>query len=373
MSSDLLEMQKAIANSETQHLDTQKQIAQIMNALHQLNENILQISHPPQPSPLVDTTPKNPPPSAPTKRGPPPALPNEFDGERSKGPAFLRSCQTYILLSPELFSEDQTKIVWALSYMKSGRAAKWAARVFKWEEDNGGDAKFLDWDDFKSEFRKEFCPAHSDVTAINKLESTTYYQRNRSVDDYLDEFLDLIAESGYTDPKTLVVKFRRGLDPQIQNAVATMSSGRPSDIAPTAWYEAARNVDQNRASNEAFRSTLRAPTPFPNHLRPPAHSSPRPPPLTQAHIRPTPDNPVPMDVDRLRKKLTTTLQCYRCGLPGHTVPNCPRRYDVRVWTNEELEEELATRFAKMDSVAPEDCPSVTEEALPVSDFPQDNE
>ena len=42
------------------------------------------------------------------------------------------------------------------------------------------------------------------------------------MDDYLNEFLDLIAESRYTDPKTLVVKFRRGLDLQIQNVVAIM-------------------------------------------------------------------------------------------------------------------------------------------------------
>jgi hypothetical protein len=77
------------------------------------------------------------------------------------------------------------------------------------------------------------------LQAINKLESMAYYQRTRSVDDYLNEFLDLISESGYMDPKTLVVKFRRGLDPQIQNAVATMAIGCPSDTAPMAWYKAA--------------------------------------------------------------------------------------------------------------------------------------
>ena len=81
------------------------------------------------------------------------------------------------------------------------------------------------------------------------------------MDDYLDEFLDLVAESGYTDPKVLVVKFRRGLDPQIQNAVATMANGRPSGTTPIAWYEAARNVDQNRASNKAFWSAHCTPAP----------------------------------------------------------------------------------------------------------------
>ena len=59
-------------------------------------------------------------------------------------------------------------------------------------------------------------------------------KRTQSVDNYLDEFLDLIMESGYTDPKTLVVQFRKGLDPQIQNAVATMTNGCSSDTALTA-------------------------------------------------------------------------------------------------------------------------------------------
>ena len=107
--------------------------------------------------------------------------------------------------------------------MKSRRAAKWAAWVFKWEEENGGYSKFLDWD----EFQKYFCPTHSDASAINTLESTSYYQKARGVDDYLDEFLELVSEAGYMDLRTIVVKFWKGLDPQIQSTIATMPYGQP--------------------------------------------------------------------------------------------------------------------------------------------------
>ena len=106
--------------------------------------------------------------------------------------------------------------------MNSGRAAKWASRIFKWEEDNGGHPKFLDWDKFRAEFQKDFCPANSNTAVINALESTSYFQESCSVDDYLDEFIDLITEAGYTDPKIVVVKFQRGLKPKIQNAIAMM-------------------------------------------------------------------------------------------------------------------------------------------------------
>ena len=52
----------------------------------------------------------------------------------------------------------------------------------------------------------------------------------------------------------MVVKFRRGLNPAIADAVATMAAGRPDDLDPEAWYEAAVRIDQNQATNAAFRS-----------------------------------------------------------------------------------------------------------------------
>jgi Retrotransposon gag protein/Zinc knuckle len=247
-----------------------------------------------------------------------------------------------------------------MSYMKTGRAQKWAARVYRWEqmEENMGESKFLDWQDFRDDFRKEFTPAHTDAVAINRLETSAYYQKNRTLDEYVDEFQDLIADSGYTDPKTIVVKFRRGLNPQIQNAVATMASGRPSDGKPEEWYKNARIVDQNRAANEAFSSTQR---PSASSLRPTGNSLFR---LTEpqlkaghAHIRPTPGNPVPMDLDTGRKAPTPPL-CFRCKKPGHFGKDCPDRFDVRLMTTEELEETLELRMAQLD-VAP------TEETLPV--------
>ena len=87
--------------------------------------------------------------------------------------------------------------------------------------------------------------------------------RSRSVDDYLDEFVELVAEAGYTDPKTTIVKFQKGLDPQIQNTITTMAFGCPSDASPEDWYEAAKHVDQNHAANKAFKLAYQTPRPAP--------------------------------------------------------------------------------------------------------------
>jgi len=138
--------------------------------------------------------------------------------------------------------------------MKSGRAGRWATRELEYEAKKGR-LCFIDWADFETEFRKNFLPIDSEATAINTLETSNYFQGKRTVDDYLDQFRDLIEESGYTNLKTVVVKFRRGLDRRISSALASMASGRPSDNKPEEWYHLAVQLDQNRAAEEAFQSS----------------------------------------------------------------------------------------------------------------------
>ena len=233
-------VEQALIDSKAREIEMKNQFAALLNSFQQLGLLMRELT----PAKIPKTTPTDTIPIrlAPTGRPPPLALPSEYDGDRLKGQAFLISCQTYMHLCPDSF------------------------QIFYWEEKNPGYSKFLDWDEFQNEFRKDFCPAHSDVAAINKLESTTYYQKSRSINDYLDEFVELVAEAGYTDPKIVVVKFQKGLDPQIQNTIATMAYGHPSDTSPESWYEAAKNVDQNRMANEAFKSAYQAPASTPTRL-----------------------------------------------------------------------------------------------------------
>jgi len=121
---------------------------------------------------------------------------------------------------------------------------------------NAGVNYFVDWDDFQASFRKEFFPLHAEAVATNVLEGTTYFQGTRNVDNYLDEFRDLVSASGYTSPKTIVVKFRRGLDVEIGDAIATMATGRPDDFDPEGWFEAAVRIDQAHATNAAFQASV---------------------------------------------------------------------------------------------------------------------
>jgi len=63
------------------------------------------------------------------------------------------------------------------------------------------------WGDFEQQFWLHFFPANMEVDVINTLEGTSYHQENWTVDNYLDSFQALVSNTGYMDPRTLVVKF----------------------------------------------------------------------------------------------------------------------------------------------------------------------
>ena len=88
--------------------------------------------------------------------------PNEFSGDRRAGLAFLNSCKLYLSLCPEQFADDQTKIHWALSYMKEGRAAQFSDRVLR-REAYDQFSMFATWSDFEREFTSQFLPPHRNV------------------------------------------------------------------------------------------------------------------------------------------------------------------------------------------------------------------
>jgi hypothetical protein len=67
---------------------------------------------------------------------------------------------------------------------------------------------FASWHDFTEEFTLLFCQENEATTVLMWLESDHYYQGKRNAEVYIDKFQDLIDLSGYTDPITIVLRFR---------------------------------------------------------------------------------------------------------------------------------------------------------------------
>jgi len=181
------------------------------------------------------------------------------------------------------------------------------------------------------------------------------------VDDYLDNFQTLVSNTGYTDPRTLVVKFRRGLKLGIQNQIATMPYRQPADTDPDAWYRAAWRIDQARLANEAFqsvsRSTLSGPTKTIS-ARPLPMSVMRLPPALPLPVTPKPAPPtlsmgVLMDIDVTRKARSLPLRgCYRCRDANHLVHQL---------TSKQREEPFEDLLALKDAVPIEESSPPEEE------------
>jgi len=296
------------------------------------------------PLPPVPSPPVSPSPTPPTQQTRPKlSCPLDFNGEHHNGRAFLNSCSLYICLAPEQFHDKQKRILWALTFFKGGHAAKWSENIFHQEADTSV-FPIQTWGEFKQQFWLHFFPANMEADAINTLEGTFYYQGNQTVDDYLDSFQALVSNAGYTDPWTLVVKFRQGLRLGIQNQIATMPYGRLADTDPDVWYKAVWRIDQVCLTNEAFQSVSRsAPSVSLRTI------SAQPPPLSAARLPlalPSPVIPKPplatlsmgvlMDINVTRKARSLPLRgCYRCGDANYIVRDCPHRLDVHQLTMEQ--------------------------------------
>jgi Retrotransposon gag protein/Zinc knuckle len=314
-----------------------------------------------------DTTPPTPPAPTPNASRIKPASPSEFDGDRSKGRAFFNSVNLYIALRSTEFADDQVRICWTLSFMKTGRAAIFADQIIT--NNRPENPVFANWKDFERKFIEDFYPYDEKTDALMKLESMRYFQGRRSTDVYIDEFLELTSRAKCTDPTTLVLKFRRGLDPTLQDRIAE-SPTCPENEDIDAWFAAARRLDRNRIANEAFRgSSIKRVQPQPPTTKSFSQTPPKrfefgsiPPATLNRPPAPSKAIPmgIPMDIDASKQSKAVDDTCRRCGEVGHWRNQCPHRFDVRYMDLDEKEALVQTILRTKEG-------EETEEGFPKSD------
>ena len=119
-----------------------------------------------------------------------------------------------------------------------------------------GRLPYTSYSNFAEEFANEFCPKNKIQTSWTELETVKYFQGARTVDEYVNDFRELVERAQYFEGSHIVLKFRQGLNAKIQDHVACLTTGQPSDNTPKQWYNAAIICDENRIVNEAFHTSL---------------------------------------------------------------------------------------------------------------------
>ena len=225
-------------------------------------------------------------------------------------------------------------------FLKSGRAALFVDQML-WFETRVRAPRFTTWAEFRDAFKSEFCPKNKMQMALAKLETPGYFQAWRSVDDYVDKFHNLINTTSYQEGLAIVIKFRRGLQHDIQDQITQLPYGWPADDDPNAWYSAMLQCTANWEANATFHGIgWNLPTP-PKSI--PTFSAlwptlpTVPPQQVVAPIKVEP-GPVPMDVDATQKNSATPVVCYRCRGIRHMRPNCLQKFNIRFMTMEEKDE-----------------------------------
>jgi hypothetical protein len=192
-------------------------------------------------------------------------------------------------LIPHQFADDHAKIMWALSFMKSGHAACFVDRQMRGYH-NVGSLSYGSWREFIEEFITDFCPKNEIQTSRTELKTTKFFQGGQSIDEYVDDFCEIVQRACYFEGAHIILKFCKGLNPKIQDHVACVTEGEPSDDSPHQWYAAATLCDENHIANKAFQtsswiaplpptpsnafSVFRRPIPCIEHFPMPSHFTP---------------------------------------------------------------------------------------------------
>jgi len=310
---------------------------------------------------LAESRPATPlaPPVTPRTRGPKIAVPSEFNGDRANTETFLRQVLLYLLARPYEFADDDTRVMFAMSYMKDGTAGLWADR--KVDQYQLGEP-IPSWTEFIAQVRDTF--GDPDRAGSARLRMGNLSQGSKSADEYVQEFREVANLTLYND-EAHIDRFQQGLNRSLVEKIYSLPH-MPADLE--AWYKWASKLDNQARMMKARFPSLALPQSASASAKPGANvlrfarppTSPMPavaPPTTSS------TGPAPMDLDRARR----TGACFLCGKVGHIKRDCPSRrspqsvFDatkVRSVIREELQRLIAppAEIAGVTRTVPQDFP-----------------
>jgi hypothetical protein len=121
--------------------------------------------------------------------------------------------------------------------MKKGCATDFTEELIAYEVEKR-ELHFESWCDFHQWFEENFSLLDKATVVVNHLELIAYFQNKCELDDYINEFDELLRRSGYQDDKLGIVKFRWGLNLKIQDQIACgdeLPANLTQGTKPASW------------------------------------------------------------------------------------------------------------------------------------------
>lgn len=139
--------------------------------------------------------------------------PDPFDGLPKNTESFINSCINIFMAQPQLYSDAESQVHFALSFLKSG-ALKWCDSMLR--DIKNSVYVITDWNDFEQQLWLNFGNKHLVEEAQRALHNI--HQGSRTAKEFFIAFEDLKAEARFNDA-AVIFQLLCALRPDVRDEV----------------------------------------------------------------------------------------------------------------------------------------------------------
>ena len=242
--------------------------------------------------------------------------PKAYDGSPISAKYWLNSVRTYLLINKDVYSTDNKRVQYALSFMTEGTTKSWAAIHTQNTLDT---STFGSYTNFVADFQKTFQSVNSATEATTWLTNTCVCNNNY-LPKYMGEFKLKVIEAKLnitTHTATIIHYLCAGIPVWLSDRIYAM------EVVPTtpkAWYEKIDQFLSQKHFAAAVAKQYSSHTPFTFHTPTPTRSTPsRDPNAMDVDYK---DKPKKLTQEE-REKCFKEGHCLRCRQKGHMAAACP--------------------------------------------------
>jgi hypothetical protein len=164
------------------------------------------------------------------------AAPLPFTSKIKEVNAFKTACYMYIRGRGDKFPDEESKIIWILSYLQGGTTQKW--RKVAVNKIMAGECPFTSGDELMEAIVKMFRDPNKEDTGV--FEITTMNQGDKTADKHVQDFKIAVHEANYTGA-ALIHKFKCSLNKGLRERLNNLENRL---FMITGWYNEAMQLDR---------------------------------------------------------------------------------------------------------------------------------